>query len=244
MHATAMEHGKLFFDSYLNEKTGLKIVDIGAQDVNGSLRSVAPKNNEYIGVDFCEGNGVDIVLDDPYTLPFESETIDVVVSSSCYEHSEFFWLSFNEALRVLKPSGLLYVNVPSDGPFHRYPVDCYRFYPDSGVALQNWGRRSGYECTMLESFIGAKLQGLWHDFVAVWLKDESNRHAHPNRMISNNKNFTNGRLLGSEEILNFAQFSEETHRNITLSPEQLLNLVQNVKDTHPDLASRIKLLLN
>ena len=63
---------------------------------------------------------------------------------------------FNEALRVLKPTGLLYINAPSNGAYHRYPVDCWRFYPDSGVALQNWGNRSGYECALLEFFIGVR----------------------------------------------------------------------------------------
>ena len=87
MHKSARDFGKLFFDTYLYQSSGLKILDIGAQDVNGSLRSLAPKNNEYVGVDFCEANGVDIVLDDPYVLPFEPETFDVIVSTSCYEHS-------------------------------------------------------------------------------------------------------------------------------------------------------------
>ena len=60
MHDTAMIYGKHFFSTYLKDATGLKIVDIGAQDVNGSLRTVAPMNNEYIGVDFAEGKGVDV----------------------------------------------------------------------------------------------------------------------------------------------------------------------------------------
>lgn len=37
MHDTAMMLGKMFFDQYV-QKSGLHIVDIGAQDVNGSLR--------------------------------------------------------------------------------------------------------------------------------------------------------------------------------------------------------------
>ena len=158
-----MMYAKHFFSTYLQGETGLKIVEIGSQDVNGSLKSVAPVNNDYIGVDFVEGKGVDIILSDPYVLPFEDSSIDVILSSSCYEHSEFFWLSFNEALRILKPTGLLYINAPSNGPYHRYPVDCWRFYPDSGVALEKWANRSGYECALLESFTGVK-KGEWIDF--------------------------------------------------------------------------------
>jgi len=208
MHDTAMMYGKYFFSTYLKDSEGLKIVDIGSQDVNGSLRSFAPVNNEYIGVDFVEGNGVDIILTDPYILPFEDSTIDVIVSSSCYEHSEFFWISFNEAMRVLKPTGLLYINAPSNGAYHRYPVDCWRFYPDSGVALQNWGRRSGYECALLESFIGVRKRDKWHDFVAVFLKDEVNSSNFSARIQDNISEFMNGRTLNSDEIINRKTFMQ------------------------------------
>ena len=57
MHDTAMIYGEHFFSAYVNGSTGLKIVDIGAQDVNGSLRSVAPANCDYVGLDFVEGKG-------------------------------------------------------------------------------------------------------------------------------------------------------------------------------------------
>ena len=95
MHDTAMDFGARFFNAYTKGAQGLAIVDIGAQDVNGSLKSVSPANNKYIGVDFAKGSGVDIVIEDPYSLPFETNSVDVCVSSSCFEHSEFFWLLFN-----------------------------------------------------------------------------------------------------------------------------------------------------
>jgi SAM-dependent methyltransferase len=136
MHDTSMEYGRLFFNTNTNGAPGIKLADIGAQNVNGSLRSVALPGAQYIGVDFVAGNGVDVIITDPYSLPFEDNSLDVCVSSSCFEHSEFFWLVFNEIMRILKPSGLLYLNVPSNGVFHRYPVDCWRFYFDSGVACK------------------------------------------------------------------------------------------------------------
>jgi SAM-dependent methyltransferase len=129
MHVSALKHGQLFFDTYLGREADVTIVDIGAQDINGSLRHGAPAGCRYIGVDFVPGPGVDVVLDDPYRLPFADASVDVVVSSSCFEHIEFFWLMFNEALRVLAPGGLLYLNAPANGDFHRYPVDCWQFYP-------------------------------------------------------------------------------------------------------------------
>jgi SAM-dependent methyltransferase len=202
MHDTAMEYGKIFFDTYIGNSKALTVVDIGSQDVNGSLKSVMPANNNYIGVDFVKAKGVDVVITNPYNLPFENESVDVVVSSSCFEHSEFFWLLFNEILRILKPTGILYINSPSNGSFHRYPVDCWRFYPDSGIALQNWGNISGYQCALLESFIGIRKKEVWNDFVAVFIKDQNNVTLYPNRIQLISNNFTNGRLLNSEFISN------------------------------------------
>ena len=202
MHDTAMEYGALFFKTYANDLKNLTIIDLGSQDVNGSLRSVAPADNRYIGVDFINANGVDIVINDPYTLPFENESVDIVVSSSCFEHSEFFWLLFNEVLRVLKPTGLLYINAPSNGMFHRYPVDCWRFYPDSGIALQNWGKRSGFNCALIESFIGVRKTDIWNDFVAVFVKNESNGEKYINRIQNSQiKNLFYLRLMENVVIM-------------------------------------------
>jgi SAM-dependent methyltransferase len=144
MHLSAMEHGRLFFECYLKGREGITVVDVGSQDVSGSLRSVAPKGCRYIGLDFVDGPGVDVVMDAPYRLPIDDGMVDAVVCSSCLEHSEFFWLLFLEMLRITKPNGLIYLNVPSNGSFHRYPVDCWRFYPDSGAALARWGQHNGY----------------------------------------------------------------------------------------------------
>ena len=89
---TAMEFGEKFFKFYLGDSQDLIIVDLGSQDVNGSLRTVAPLGNQYIGVDFVAANGVDLVITDPYVLPFDNESVDIVVTPSCLEHSEFFGL--------------------------------------------------------------------------------------------------------------------------------------------------------
>lgn len=155
------------------------VVEIGAQDVNGSLREVAPPGVRYIGMDFVVGKGVDVVLTDPYCLPFDSESVDVIVSSSCLEHSEMFWLSFTECLRILMPDGLLFINVPSNGAFHRYPVDCWRFYPDAGSALVTWVKRQGMAPALLESFITPQHEDVWNDFLAVFVKDEACIRQHP-----------------------------------------------------------------
>ena len=209
MHNTAMQHGRLFFETYLKDSDGTVIVDLGSQDVNGSLRSVAPAGAKYIGVDFERAKGVDIVIDDPYCLPFDDASIDVCVSSSCFEHSEFFWLVHLEVMRILKPAGLFYLNVPANGDFHRFPVDCWRFYPDSGLALQNWARRNGTMAALLESFTGSQHTGTLNDFVAVFVKDEGCSARHPDRIQDRIDRFTNGYVRGREGFANFSVVQED-----------------------------------
>ena len=154
MHPTALMNCERFFQCYLNKfdcNRNITIIEIGSQDVNGSLRSIAPKDSKYIGVDFVAGKGVDLVLDSPYELPFADNSIDIILSSSCFEHAEMYWLVFLEIMRSLKPEGLFYLNAPSNGVYHRFPVDCWRFFPDSGKALITWARKNKLNTALLES---------------------------------------------------------------------------------------------
>ena len=211
-----MANASLFFQTYLPAGKGKILVEIGSQDVNGSIRQVAPQVAKYIGVDFAEGKGVDIILDDPYTLPFDDNSIDVCVASSVFEHSEMFWLLFLEILRILKPDGLFYLNVPSNGTFHRYPVDCWRFYPDSGQALVTWAKRNNYSPAMLESFVSSQTSDVWNDFVAVFVKEEVHAIKYPNRILQIKKDFYNGVVQNSPDFLNLSSFDEDQKKLIVI----------------------------
>ena len=213
MHPTAMMNAGRFFETYLKpEHPGYFTIEIGSQivpNVRGSIREICPANVEYIGVDFASGNGVDVVLTDPYALPFEDNSADVCLASSVFEHSEMFWVLFLEILRILKPDGLFYLNVPSNGSFHRYPVDCWRFYPDSGRALVNWAKRNNRNPALLESYTSVQNGDVWNDFVAVFVKDEVHVPGYPNRITHTHKEFFNGCVHGSAEFLNPKESTED-----------------------------------
>lgn len=186
MHVSAYNTGKSFFDTYCKDLTDIKVVDIGSQDVNGSLRDHAgPNVKEYVGVDFAEGKGVDVVLTDPYKFPFEDNTFDVCVTSSCFEHSEMFWLTFLESIRILKDDGIMYCNVPSAWmSYHRYPVDCWRFYPDAGKGLETWAKYNNYNTKVLETYVCPFGPGeTVLDWACVFIKNADHMDKYPNRMI-------------------------------------------------------------
>ena len=169
MHDTAYEHGRLFFELYWSD-TFQTVVDLGSQDVNGSLRDHCPTSATYIGLDLETARGVDVVVGPGQAMPIAANIVDVVVSSSAFEHDSFFWETFLELLRIVRPGGLIYVNAPSNHAFHRYALDCWRFYPDAGLALVRWAERRGACVELLESFVARpKIDG-WADFVAVFRK--------------------------------------------------------------------------
>ena len=97
---------------------------------------------------------MDIVLTDPYHVPLPDASVDVVLSGQMLEHCEFFWLAFQEMVRLMKPEGFIFLIAPSAGPIHRYPVDCYRFYPDAYHALAK--------------LAGCHLQAVWRDERGPW----------------------------------------------------------------------------
>jgi SAM-dependent methyltransferase len=136
-----MEHMARLVAHYLDRDRPLSVVDIGSRDVNGSYRTLfdAPAWR-YCGIDLESGKGVDIVLRDPYTLPLPSRSVDLVVSGQAFEHIEYFWLTWLEMARVLKPGGMVFLIAPSRGPEHRFPQDCWRFYPDGYRSLAKYGR--------------------------------------------------------------------------------------------------------
>jgi SAM-dependent methyltransferase len=214
MHDTAFRYGQLFYDIYVPKHKHVDLVELGSQNVNGTLRDAfTGANIRYIGVDFEPGVGVDIVLEDPYKLPIEDNQADIVLCSSVLEHSELFWVSFLEMVRILKPGGLLYINVPSNGNFHRHPVDCWRLYPDSGRALQKWAQLNNHNILLLESFTGLQHGGIWNDFVGVFLKENTSEPYYLNtynqRIVNHISDYTNAFVYGSDEIHNYSLDPED-----------------------------------
>jgi predicted O-methyltransferase YrrM len=157
----------------LADSEQLTVVDLGGADINGSFRSVfADARFHYVSADLAAGPGVTLVLDDPYRLPLDDRSVDVVLSGQVLEHCEFFWMAFAEMVRVLKPGGYIFLIVPSAGPIHRYPVDCYRFYPDSLRALAKYAN-----CRLVESWLDER--GPWKDLVGVFARHEPPPSAPP-----------------------------------------------------------------
>lgn len=104
-----------------------RVLEVGALDVNGSVRPLFNVAGVYIGLDQREGKGVDVV-GLARALPFDDGWFDVVVCTEMLEHDPTFWLSIAEMGRVLRDRGSLIVTTRGIAfPRHDEPIDCYRF---------------------------------------------------------------------------------------------------------------------
>lgn len=167
MHKSANDTAKLFFEMYWDSSFS-NILEIGSFNVNGTLRDHQPHGSQWVGVDIEAGPGVDLVVTSTGSLPFPDKSFDIIVASSVFEHDPFFWNTFKEMVRLVSDKGFIYVNAPSNGSFHRYPLDAFRFYPDAGRALCDWGRKIRPELRLIESFITPQIEDIWNDFCAIF----------------------------------------------------------------------------
>jgi hypothetical protein len=156
MHDTSLRSGEAFSFAY-GVPNGL-VVDIGGRNVNGSLRSFfESKGMKFICVDMEEHESVDVVVSPGDKLPFEDGSVD------------------KEMTRIIKPTGFIYINAPTTGPYHTYPGDNWRFYSDAGQALAFWSGKQVanetiYPVQVIETFnvLGSE----FNDFVCVWQRVE------------------------------------------------------------------------
>lgn len=142
--------------------------------MNGSLRAFFETNGmKYICVDITEHPSVDIVVKPGEKLPFETNSVDLVISTSCFEHDPCFWMTFKDIGRIVKLGGYFYVNAPTNGHYHTYPGDNWRFYSDAGQALAYWssykiGNEDNHHMKVVETFHILPKADVWMDFICVW----------------------------------------------------------------------------
>ena len=145
MHDTAHEHARLFFELYWQPDFAV-VAELGSYDVNGRLRDHAPAGTRYIGFDMAPGPGVDVVVAPGAALPLADASVDVAVTSSCFEHDVAFWDSFLELVRILRPGGLLYLNAPSNYRCPPLPAGLLALLPGcrpGAVPMGGAARRGG-----------------------------------------------------------------------------------------------------
>ena len=81
---------------------------------------------ELINFDIEKTSNVD-VLADGRKLPLKSGSVSLVISQAVLEHAPDTNANIAEIERIMKPGGLLYLEVPFMQTYHAHPHDYYRF---------------------------------------------------------------------------------------------------------------------
>ena len=169
-----------------NQSPLINIVEVGSYSFTGLTAASVLKlaqfpelnfpslNVNYTGIDHIAGPNVDVVIGMETELPFADNSVDVIISTSAFEHDQMFWITFLELLRILKPNGFLFLQAPSAGVEHRTPTDNWRFYRDAPFALEKWARYSGKAVDVATSYIHDSKEtrkvSLWADHSMIFWK--------------------------------------------------------------------------
>lgn len=116
------------------EVAGRRVLEVGAYDVNGSVRPAveALGPGSYLGVDCSPGPRVDQVLNvADLTTVFGRDAFDVVISTEMLEHVVDWQDAIARMCDVLRPGGVLLLTTRSPGfPYHPFPIDTWRYTTD------------------------------------------------------------------------------------------------------------------
>jgi len=118
----------------LSEVEGKRVLEVGALDVNGSLRPILHRLHpaEYIGVDLVPGRGVDqICRVEDLEKTFGKDSFDLVVATELLEHVCDWPQAVSNLKRVCKPGGIILITTRAPGfRYHGYPDDYWRYDVD------------------------------------------------------------------------------------------------------------------
>ena len=152
-HSEMAANIQLYFK---NIPEGGRVVDIGSQNINGTYRNLIVPRWEYTGVDLAEGRNVDHVMPSEFDLNLQESFFDAVICGQVLEHCRDPFRLMREIVKIVKPGAPVLIVAPCEGwGEHRWPYDCWRFFPDGMRVLLE---HAGAEC-IVDPYIKGYLPG-------------------------------------------------------------------------------------
>lgn len=106
MHPEVLEFVGSVQDKFPNYFVGVRVLEVGSRDVNGSVRGLFLRC-DYVGIDCASGKGVDHVTLAHDYRPLDGRPFDTVVTTEALEHDPFWARSVRHCVEVLlRPGGL------------------------------------------------------------------------------------------------------------------------------------------
>jgi len=128
LNTAGLEFGKRNIGRTVIE--GRTVLEVGAYDINGSIRSYIEGFNpaSYLGTDIEMGPGVDRIAHVERLAEELQSTYDVIICTEVAEHVRDWRAMVNSLKAVLNPNGHLLLTTRSRGfYYHGYPHDWWRY---------------------------------------------------------------------------------------------------------------------
>ena len=134
---SCIEFGEKVFNSEIIK--GKKVLEIGARNVNGSVKETIMRYgpSEYVGIDIEAGENVDIIcgVEDAMTK-FGLHSFDIVVCTEVLEHIYNWRIAINNIKYLCSPGGYIVITTRSKGfAEHNWPADYWRFEVDDMIHI-------------------------------------------------------------------------------------------------------------
>jgi len=132
-------NSELLFSKYGMDffKDDIKVLEIGPSGVPSPYQTLV--NNKTIiwhTIDLYKSHSnITYVSNEEYNYPIKSEAYDIIISGQVIEHVKRIWDWMKELKRLVKKDGIIIIINPVSWPYHEYPVDCWRIFPDGMKAL-------------------------------------------------------------------------------------------------------------
>lgn len=161
---------------YLPRRNDLEVLELGCGYHATQLIALEPKLKRGIGVDFQIAPKLQRLERFAFhegtieeTLPkLESETLDVVLLISVLEHLADPHFAIQSAWRLLKPSGLLLINVPTWFGKRFLELSAFRFGLSPKVEMDDhkmyYGRRDLWPILVRSGFKPSQIRLKYHKF--------------------------------------------------------------------------------
>ncbi|MGF1569124.1 MAG: glycosyltransferase [Nodosilinea sp.] len=114
-----------------------QVLEVGSQNINGTVRDFFPENTTYLGIDIGPGKDVDLVIPGEL-IQLPPAWADVAISTECFEHASTWPQILENMIRITKPSGLVLLTFAGFGrPTHGTLDSDLSLSPFTGTYYKN-----------------------------------------------------------------------------------------------------------